>query len=69
VQATREQLELVGANIVGAVLNDFDPSSARSTYGSSRYHYYGTDGYKEAMPAEDVARTPRAPVDPSEMWQ
>lgn len=69
VQATREQLELVGANIVGAVLNDFDPSSARSTYGSSRYHYYGKDGYKDAMPAEDVARKPRAPVDPSEMWQ
>ena len=69
VQATREQLELVGANIVGAVLNDFDPSSARSTYGSSRYHYYGKDGYKDAMPAEDVVRKPRAPIDPSEMWQ
>lgn len=69
VRATREQLELVGANIVGAVLNDFDPSRARNSYGSSKYHYYGKTGYKDAAPAEAVARAPRAPVDPSEMWQ
>ncbi len=34
----REQLEQVGAPLIGAVLNNFDPSKARSPY----YGYYGS---------------------------
>jgi tyrosine-protein kinase len=48
----REHLEQVGAKIIGCVLNDFDPASARSyePYAHRRYYYgrryrYGEDGY------------------------
>jgi capsular exopolysaccharide synthesis family protein len=68
VQATREQLELVGANIVGAVMNNFDPSKAKLSYGSYRYHYYGNYSYHEAPPDAPKRRAAPTPVDPSEMW-
>lgn len=68
VTATREQLELVNANIVGAVINNFDPSKAKTSFSSYRYHYYGDYSYHEA-PADAPRRQPRqTPVDPSEMW-
>jgi capsular exopolysaccharide synthesis family protein len=47
VKATREQLELVGANIVGAVFNNFDPSRAKMYYGSYKYHYYSSYQYQD----------------------
>jgi capsular exopolysaccharide synthesis family protein len=47
VKATREQLELVGANIVGAVFNNFDPSRAKMYYGSYKYHYYSSYTYQD----------------------
>jgi capsular exopolysaccharide synthesis family protein len=68
VQATREQLELVGANIVGAVMNNFDPSKAKTTDGSHRYHYYGNYSYHEATADAPQRRPAPKPVDPSEMW-
>jgi capsular exopolysaccharide synthesis family protein len=47
VKATREQLELVGANIVGAVFNNFDPARAKMYYGSYKYHYYSSYTYQD----------------------
>lgn len=53
----REQLEQVGAPLIGTVFNNFDPSKARYGYGSYRYYYgygyrYGggaySQGYAEA---------------------
>jgi Mrp family chromosome partitioning ATPase len=38
----REQLEQVGAPLIGAVLNNFDPAKARSQY----YGYYGSYWHK-----------------------
>jgi capsular exopolysaccharide synthesis family protein len=38
----REQLEQVGAPLIGAVLNNFDPAKARSAY----YGYYGSYWHK-----------------------
>jgi capsular exopolysaccharide synthesis family protein len=63
----REQLEQVGAKVVGSVLNNFDPSRAR--YYS---HYHGSY-YASYRPKEDRERQPR-PVDdqrdsdPGQMW-
>jgi capsular exopolysaccharide synthesis family protein len=68
VAASREQLELVGANIVGAVFNDFDPARAKMYYGSYRYHTYGNYQYAEKGAAAPERRAKRAPVDPAEMW-
>ena len=42
VRVVREQLEQVGANIIGGIFNDFDPSSAKSYPGSYRNYYYGS---------------------------
>jgi capsular exopolysaccharide synthesis family protein len=47
VKATREQLELVGANIAGAVFNNFDPARAKMYYGSYKYHYYSSYTYQD----------------------
>jgi capsular exopolysaccharide synthesis family protein len=62
----REQLQQVGANIVGGVLNNFDPSRAR--YYS---HYHGSY-YTSYRPRERGDREPRpsAPEDsdPGQMW-
>jgi receptor protein-tyrosine kinase len=50
VSAARNQLEQVGANIFGAVLNDFDPSKAKS---SPYYYRYGYKyAYQYAAPPE-----------------
>ena len=54
VKATREQLELVGANIVGAVFNNFDPSRAKMYYGSYKYHYYSSYQYQDKPGASCV---------------
>jgi capsular exopolysaccharide synthesis family protein len=53
VSRARDQLEAVGAVMVGAVLNSFDPSSAHGRYYySSRYYRYGYAGkYGSAYPA------------------
>ena len=40
----REQLEQVGANIIGGIYNNFDPSKAKG-YGA--YYGYGSKGYEE----------------------
>src|SRR5205814_2901115 len=48
VSHAREQLEQVGAPILGAVLNNFDPSKGRSYYYPYYYPYrsrYGRYGY------------------------
>ena len=62
----REQLQQVGANIVGGVLNNFDPSRAR--YYS---HYHGSY-YASYRPRERGDRQPRPSdeqdSDPGQMW-
>jgi hypothetical protein len=62
----REQLEQVGANVVGGVLNNFDPSRAR--YYS---HYHGSY-YASYRPRERGERQPQPPdpqdSDPGQMW-
>ncbi|MGH2679033.1 MAG: polysaccharide biosynthesis tyrosine autokinase [Actinomycetota bacterium] len=63
----REQLEQVGATIVGGVLNNFDPSRAR--YYS---HYHGSY-YASYRPKEGRERQPRPSddargSDPDQMW-
>jgi polysaccharide biosynthesis transport protein len=68
VRATREQLELVGSNIVGAVFNNFDPSKAKMSSGSYRYHYYDGYQYHDGKTPEAAPR-PRRPVDPADMWK
>lgn len=53
----REQLEQVGATVVGAVLNNFDPAKARSYRSARDYPYqyrylrygYGTQTYQPAL--------------------
>jgi capsular exopolysaccharide synthesis family protein len=65
VEATREQLEQVGTNIIGGIFNNFDPSKTKSYPGYYRYHYYGAEEY------HDEAATPRRKqeqVDPAEFW-
>jgi tyrosine-protein kinase len=64
----REQLEQVGTPIVGAVLNDFDPSKARAYrydgyYSVPNYRYgYGSsaNGESRARPELETPRDPRA---------
>jgi non-specific protein-tyrosine kinase len=67
VDATREQLELVGSNIVGAVFNDFDPSRAKMYYGSYRYHYYDSYQYHEGKKRGSDLPVPQK-IDPTELW-
>jgi capsular exopolysaccharide synthesis family protein len=60
----REQLEQVGAPMIGAVLNNFDPSKARSPYYGyygSYWHRYRYSGYYGFNYGEDGRRgTPAA---------
>jgi polysaccharide biosynthesis transport protein len=65
VKATREQLELVGANIVGAVFNNFDPSRAKMYYGSYKYHYYSSYTYQDKP--ERVRR--QKSEDAADLWK
>ena len=63
----REQLEQVGAPIIGAVFNNFDPSKARnySPYAYSPYRYrYGRYGYGERY-GYGYYGTPTAPTAPT----
>jgi capsular exopolysaccharide synthesis family protein len=68
VRATKEQLELVGSNIVGAVFNNFDPSRAKMYYGSYRYHFYSAYEYKEGKGRADELAQPLK-IDPNELWK
>jgi len=68
VAATREQLEMVGSNIVGAIFNDFDPARAKMYYGSYKYHTYGNYEYRDPEERRRPSRR-AAPVDPSELWR
>jgi capsular exopolysaccharide synthesis family protein len=55
----REQLEQVGAPLIGAVLNNFDPSKARSPYYGyygSYWHRYRYSGYYGFSYGEDGGR-------------
>lgn len=73
----REQLESAGANLVGAIMNDFDPSKAKA-YGSryyGRYYYpygyrysygYGGGRYGYGAEPENGSRRPRREV-PAEL--
>lgn len=45
VRLAREQLEQVGATIIGGIFNDFDPGDAKSYPGYYKYYYYGYGGY------------------------
>jgi non-specific protein-tyrosine kinase len=65
VKATREQLELVGANIVGAVFNNFDPARAKMYYGSYKYHYYSSYQYQDKP--ERVRG--RKPANTADLWK
>ena len=68
VQAAREQLEQVGANIVGGIFNNFDPSKAKSYPGYYRYGYYGNYRYQDD---DKVTRAKHqdSPIDPAEFWR
>ena len=54
----RDQLEQVGANVIGAVLNNFDPAKAkayRHYYGYyGRAYRYGYGGYGQPSYAYDA---------------
>jgi capsular exopolysaccharide synthesis family protein len=67
---TREQLEQVGATILGGVLNNLDPSRAKS-YPSYVRDYYGY-GYAspdgKAVPSGNGARSERNAT-PEELWR
>lgn len=65
VKATREQLELVGANIVGAVFNNFDPSRAKMYYGSYKYHYYSSYTYQD----KPERHRGRKSADSADLWK
>jgi capsular exopolysaccharide synthesis family protein len=67
IRAAREQLEQVGANIVGAVFNNFDPSKAKSYPGYYRYEYYGQQ-YQGEEPTATPRRREQPQVDPAEFW-
>ena len=68
VKATKEQLELVGSNIVGAVFNNFDPARAKMSYGSYRYHYYASYEYHDGKGrGEDLPKPLQ--IDPNELWR
>ena len=62
----REQLEQVGAKLVGGVLNNFDPSRARyySHYQGAYYASYRQKDGKERPPRDDDPTD----WDPAQMW-
>jgi capsular exopolysaccharide synthesis family protein len=68
VQSTRDQLEQVGANIVGAIFNNFDPSRAKSYPGYYRYSYYGASPYRDGDKAPKAKRA-QAEIDPAAFWR
>jgi Mrp family chromosome partitioning ATPase len=67
VDHARDQLEQVGATLVGAVLNDFDPSKARTYsyyygyYYRSRYRGYQYGSYQDVVPEQSDAGSLRGP--------
>jgi capsular exopolysaccharide synthesis family protein len=63
----REQLEQVGANVVGGVLNNFDPSRARYY---SHYHgsYYASYRPKEGRDRRTRPSDAPQDSDPDQMW-
>lgn len=63
----REQLEQVGAKLVGGVLNNFDPSRARyySHYQGAYYASYRQKDDREELPPRDDDPTD---WDPAKMW-
>ncbi|MEX0753628.1 MAG: polysaccharide biosynthesis tyrosine autokinase [Actinomycetota bacterium] len=66
----RDQLEQVGANIVGGVFNNFDPSTAK--YYPSYYRYYYSYQYRpenEPQPTTSGNGRTAGQPDPSEMWR
>jgi capsular exopolysaccharide synthesis family protein len=80
----REQLEQVGANIIGSVLNDFDPSQARYEYYQKYYYsssssYYGSHEWIEpegpphagngAPQLGDEPPAPRTETEGGEIWK
>jgi capsular exopolysaccharide synthesis family protein len=70
----RDQLEQVGANVIGGVLNDFDPDRARGYEPAYGYAYYG-GRYRYQAGAERRGRqqaSTQAPEDgraPEEIWR
>ena len=58
----REQLDQMGVQLLGSVLNDFEPKKARTYYYgyAYRYVYAGGDGAAKAL-----VPAPGAPEDPS----
>lgn len=64
----RERLEQVGANIIGGVLNNLDPSRAK-TY-PSYYRYYNSYRYRHEPEAAIEGNGKRhAALDPEELWR
>ena len=63
-----EQVEKVGGEIVGGVYNNFDPSSAKTYYGSYRYYSsYGYGAKNDGKADPNPARMPTK-VDSDELW-
>ncbi|MEX2274170.1 MAG: polysaccharide biosynthesis tyrosine autokinase [Actinomycetota bacterium] len=63
----REQLEQVGANIVGGVFNNFDPSTAKY-YPSYYRSYYAYDYRQEHEPREKAGNGRTGSRSDAEMW-
>jgi succinoglycan biosynthesis transport protein ExoP len=65
----REQLEQVGANVVGGVFNNFDPSNAKyyPSYYNSYYSYHYRPGKSESRRGVN-GRSTVPEVEPEEMW-
>jgi capsular exopolysaccharide synthesis family protein len=67
----REQLEQVGANVVGGIFNNFDASRARyySYYHGSYYASYRPKELRGAQKAPDLLTDDPRDWDPAEMWR
>jgi succinoglycan biosynthesis transport protein ExoP len=67
----REQLEQVGANVVGGIFNNFDASRARyySYYHGSYYASYRPEELRGAQKAPDLLTDDPRDWDPAEMWR
>lgn len=67
----REQLEQVGANVVGCIFNNFDASRARyySYYHGSYYASYHPKELRSAQKAPDLLADDPRDWDPAEMWR
>ena len=64
----REQLKQVGANIVGGILNNFDPSNAKY-YHPGYYHSYATEHRPEALEVSNGNGGRHTKVRDADLWR